>query len=314
MSGMLLTYGIGWEKVQTALHTFLNDARSARLKKEREAVIRMRFAQLNQAIIAHCITIPRDATMDCRPVAFDLALQAELEPIANAPNSETVTRETFAAIVPQLVASWKAEQQQFLRSFLGRFITKVPRGVDILDLAISIVYTNKALDNVRWMRYPFILAEKFRYFNSDDGGEFPSSHYAAPVASSPQSRPYTLKYLEPKQVEVGIKWMRNIVAKLGLKPDSATLSDLEQCDARLRCLKCVEEGQGEEYAYTWEAAVSVLYCTLSSKGSGHWDEMLIPTCVPDSSRIRRNTTPLNPIKRIRGRRTVAGAASMRLTW
>ncbi|KAM5534511.1 hypothetical protein V8D89_011843 [Ganoderma adspersum] len=243
-----------WEKVQTALHTFLGETRSAWLKKERETVIRMRFAQLNQAIIAHCVTIPRDATTDCRPVAFDLALQAELEPIANAPSSENITQETFAAIVPPLVVSWKAEQCQFLRSFLGRFITKVPRGVDILDLAISVVYTHRASDVWR-MRYPFILSENlnFRYFK-DDPGEFPSSHYAAPVASSLHHQPYTLKHLEPKQVEVGIKWMRSIVAKLGLKPDTATLSDLEQCDARLRCLKCAEEGEGEEWAYTWETA------------------------------------------------------------
>ncbi|PIL24837.1 hypothetical protein GSI_12723 [Ganoderma sinense ZZ0214-1] len=196
--------------------------------------------------------------MDCRPVALDLALQAELEPVANALSSEAVTQETFAAIVPQLVASWQAEQRQILQSFLGRFIKSVPSNVDILDLAVSIVYTGRSVyQNVRTIRYPYILAQGFRHSKPDgDRDDFPPSHYAAPAAGPTRRRPYSLESLKPKQVEVDIKWMRSILTKLGLKPDTATLSDLEQCNACLRCLKCAEEGQGQERAYTWEAAFS----------------------------------------------------------
>ncbi|KAI1796802.1 hypothetical protein LXA43DRAFT_879509 [Ganoderma leucocontextum] len=258
----------GWEKVQEALHKFLNETREARLEKERTALIQQRFAELDEAIIAHCVTIPRNATMDCRPLALDLALQADLEPIANAPSSESVTRETFAAIVPQLVTSWQAEQRQFLQSFLGRFITRVPRGVDILDLAIAVVYTRTYYD-VRMMRYPYLLARSsFRSTSSRDRGNFTYSHYAAPAAPDSWTGPYNLKSLDPKPVEVGIKWMRNILTKLGLDPETTTASDLEQCEARLRCLKCAEGGQ--EYAYTGEAAFAHIAkhdTTRSAKGS-----------------------------------------------
>ena len=57
-------------------------------------------------------------------------------------------------------------------------------------------------------------------------------------------------------MEVGIKWMRAIFMKLDLNPDTATFADIEQCEARLRCMKCAEVGS-QGYAYTWEAAVSV---------------------------------------------------------
>ncbi len=199
--------------------------------------------------------------MECHPVGLDLALHADLEPVANAPSSETVTRETFAAIVPKLVANWDAEQRQFLRSFLGRFITKVSRGVDILDLAIAIVYTTSSYRKVRTMRYPYLLTgSNFRQYSLHDcdRGDFPSSHYAYPVCDSSYSGPFNFKSLEPKPVEVGIKWMRSIVTKLGLNPGAATFTDLEQCEARLRCLKCAELGH-QQSAYTWEAAVSILY-------------------------------------------------------
>ncbi len=205
--------------------------------------------------------------MDCRPVAVDLALQADLEPIANAPSSETVTRETFAAIVPKLVSSWEAEQRRFLQSFLGKFITNVPRGVDILDLAIAVVYTRDCSHReIRRMRYPYLLARFFRPFSSDHGGKFGYSHYAFPAAHRQHRGPYSLEGLQWKQVEVGVKWMRNIVTKLGLNPDTATFADLEQCEARLRCLKCV--GAGQECAYTWDAAVSASYSWQKPESTG----------------------------------------------
>ncbi|KAM5534510.1 hypothetical protein V8D89_011842 [Ganoderma adspersum] len=243
----------GWEKVQTALRKFLNEARDARLKKEREAVIKERFAELDKAIIAHCVITPRDATMDCRPVAFDLALQAELEPIANAPSSESVTQETFAAIVPQLVTKWEAEQRQLFRAFLQQFITTVPPGVDVLDLAIAIFYSLAwSSQKVRRMRYPYLLT--FLEFRHCRGGwRFSGSHYADPARPTWSSKPCDPTSLQRKEVEVGIKWMRNIVTGLGLDPDTATFTDLEQCEARLRCLQCAKT-KGPEHAYTWEAA------------------------------------------------------------
>lgn len=259
--------------MQEALQTFLNETREARLEEERGALIRQRFVELDEAIIAHCITTPRNATMDCRPAALDFALHADIEHIANVPSSETVTRETFAAIVPKLVTSWQAEQRQFLESFLRRFITRVPRGVGILDLAIAVVHTTSYSD-VRMKHYPHLLASSsFRNTGTRKGGEFNSSHYAAPAAPDSFMGPFNLKKsLDPKEVEMGIKWMRNIVANLGLNPDTATLSDLEQCEARVLCLKCSERGQ--ERAYTWDAAVSLVYTGRACRPVTH-----APICI-----------------------------------
>ncbi|PIL24836.1 hypothetical protein GSI_12722 [Ganoderma sinense ZZ0214-1] len=245
-----------WEKVQTALHTFLDETRSERLKKERSTLIKERFAELDKALLTHCVTIPRDMTMDCRPVALDLALQAELEPVANAPSSETVTQETFAAIVPQLVTSWKAEQRQALQLYLRQFITApVPHGVNVLDLAIAIFYPlpQYSLKEVQRLRYPYLLSLPFFRDNCAGWRDFTDSHYASPARPNSNSRPCDPRQLQHKAVEVGIKWMRKIVTALGLDPDTATFADLEQCEARLRCLKYAKT-KGKDCIYTWESA------------------------------------------------------------
>ena len=75
--------------MQEVLHTFLTETRAKRIEEERKTAVRQRFADLDEAIIAHCITLPRNAVMDCRPVALDLALKKELEPFANAPTADS---------------------------------------------------------------------------------------------------------------------------------------------------------------------------------------------------------------------------------
>ena len=277
--------------MQEALQKFLNDTREERLKKERDALIKKRFAELAVAITTHCVTIPRDAIMECHPVAFDLALKADLEPVANASSSENITHKSFAPIIPKIIADWEDEQRKFLRSFLRQFITtKVPRGIDILDLAVAIFYsTSSTSGEVRKMRYPYMLTSyMFRSCDRRHEG-LPSDHYAAPARPGSYTSPCDLKHLQPKPVEVGIKWMRNIVTKLGLDPDSATFADLEQCDARLRCLKCAEI-KASQFAYTWEAAVSAL---LPGRGR---DAMLILMRALGAVRAYRGTQ-LHPVLR-----------------
>lgn len=120
------------------LDTFLNGARNERLKGERKDIISGRFPELEEAMVAHCVTIPRDATKECRP---SILPSTDLERIANVSSSETVTRPTFAPIVPTLVARWHAEQRQVLQSLLKQFIKKVP--------AVSTYWTSSLPSSIR---------------------------------------------------------------------------------------------------------------------------------------------------------------------
>ncbi|EJF64361.1 hypothetical protein DICSQDRAFT_178812 [Dichomitus squalens LYAD-421 SS1] len=244
----------GWEKVQDALDDFLNDTRAQRLKEEKDRIVKERFAELDAAIVAYCVTLPRNATMNCRPLAFDLAPMKELERLANAPVSKNVTRESFASIVPKLVDKWFAKQKADFESLLRPLVKcdRVPLGVDILDLAIAVFYLGGSNEPPSSrLRYPYILAQsQFRWsYGSED---LPSGHYARHVADR-YNIPFTVSVIDKNKVERGIKWMRSILTALGLDPDRTTFAELEKCEGRLRCAKCKSDRR-PDVVYAWEAA------------------------------------------------------------
>ncbi|TBU45399.1 hypothetical protein BD309DRAFT_1079352 [Dichomitus squalens] len=277
----------GWEKVQDALDGFLNDTRAQRLKAEKEPIIKERFAELDAAIVAYCVTFPRNATMRCRPLAFDLAPMKELERLANAPVSENVTRESFASIVPKLVDKWFAKQKAEFESFLRPHIKcdRVPQGVGILDLAIAVF--NLGTDyRPSGLRYPYILTQwRFRGSNSKRLlGVLPPGHYASCAANHYYQIPFTVSGLDKMEVEQGIKWMRSILTALGLDPDRTTAAELEKCEGRLRCAKCKADGQ-PDVVYAWEAA----FLHTANNNSGKktcYHSRWVRVKAPDMARVK----------------------------
>ncbi|KAI0794313.1 hypothetical protein C8Q74DRAFT_1247931 [Fomes fomentarius] len=250
-----------WEQVLAAIDTFLVKTRADRLKKELDEVMKIRATELEAAIVAHYVQLPRSFRMDCRPRAVDLAQEPEIRALGEAPTTDNVTRETFADVLSSVVPRWEQKQKaaltKIIRPHLG--IKRIPRSIDPLDLAIAVFHPEPDShipdDRSHMLRFPDLLGRDCMRHELRDGCAVNSKDRWAHWTRTRSSQlPFNLgnfRYRRP--LSAGVKWMRNIVTALGLDPNRATFAELQACDARVRCLQCEKLGE-EDRIYSWQAA------------------------------------------------------------
>ncbi|KAI0794311.1 hypothetical protein C8Q74DRAFT_1445734 [Fomes fomentarius] len=226
-----------WERVLAAIDTFLVKTRADRLKKELDEVMKIRATELEAAIVAHYVQLPRSFIMDCRPRAVDLAQEPEIRALGEAPPTDNVTRETFADVLSSVVPRWenrqKAELTEMVWPYLG--IKRIPQGIDPLDLAISVFFCDHDIPDSRssalhyldllgcdCMRHnpPFVFTNK----------EPPPEDRWAKIARRPSEVPFNpSNFRFRSRLRVGVERMRDIVTVLGLDPNRATFTELQGC-------------------------------------------------------------------------------------
>ncbi len=225
--------------------------------------MKIRATELEAAIIAHYVQLPRSFRMDCRPRAVDLAQEPEIRALGEAPTTDNVTRDTFADVLSSIVPRWEKKQKAELREMIWPHlrIKRIPQGIDPLDLAITIFYWGLDVPDRRSpvLHFPDVLARDCMRHNPPfvfPNKEPPQDDRWAKIARRPSEVPFNLsnfKFRTPG-IHVGVERMRDIVTVLGLDPNRATYDELQRCDARVRCLDCVKLGK-EDRIYSWQAAV-----------------------------------------------------------
>ena len=268
-----------WASVLVALDGFLNETRERCLSAERQAAIRTRLGSLETAMLEHYIQLPRTAEMDIRPNYIEFAFMDKCKALADAPVEQTVTREDFLAIMPELHKKWlvsaKAqlakEVKQHLRTLSVSVTTRNP-----LNLAVA-MFVCAHCRPFACMRFPAVLAHVCGYTAEDNDDswenldEMPKSSelYALTARMLHVDKddyetyreartPFSLSKMvgrEDKYIREVLEPMCTIVRALGLDPATATAADLEACDERLKCATCAAEGRPEQ-VYGWDAAVS----------------------------------------------------------
>ncbi|KAH9851974.1 hypothetical protein C2E23DRAFT_757784 [Lenzites betulinus] len=253
-----------WLRVLAALDKPLNETREDRILAELCAVLRPRFAALEEALVAHYVTIPRNARMDCRPKYIDLALIPECRAIIDVPASETVTAEDFAAVIPAVVEKWEANIKKELTAYIQPLLGDIASGVDPLTLAIAVFECCSSTAALQW---PDILAHQCRHGDQSDGYascfhtagtrlEVLEGNDAYTYAAKALNRtldlpryhrdyyrehkvPFRLSALvSSKRGRENVDRMRKIVSACGLDPASATIEELDQADMWLEC-QCI---------------------------------------------------------------------------
>ncbi len=257
-SSIELTSFVAWEQVLAAIDTFLVKTRAERLKDE---VMKIRETELEAAIVAHYVQLPRSFRMDCRPRAVDLAQEPEIRALGEAPTTDNVTRDTFADVLSSVVPRWEKRQKaaltKIIRPHLG--IKPIPRSIDPLDLAIAVFFWHHHIPDSRSpaLHYPDLLGRDC--MRREQGFacivKNPNDRWAHWTGNRGSPLPFNLdNFRYRRALSVGVEWMRNIVTALGLDPNRATFAELQRCDARVRCLECVKLGK-EDRIYSWQAAV-----------------------------------------------------------
>ncbi|KAI0718029.1 hypothetical protein C8T65DRAFT_827821 [Cerioporus squamosus] len=257
-----------WGKILEAMLDFMEQKRKQREGDEREKLLEARFEELDNAILAQYVRLPRKVHMEFCPQVIDLALMQEIKCIVNSPSSETVTYDSFKQVMPSVAAQWqrhcKEELEDWLLSTLGNYTMTI----EPLNLAIAVfVCEGECLawqkDKVRIMHYPEVLGHKcLRKPPPGAWHELPDDVYgrtATHCGSNPEEVdpetfvPFNLGHFAPEDVDVNVEKMAKIVDALGLTSARATVQELKACDRRLRCKKCVA-APDLDYVYTWEAA------------------------------------------------------------
>ncbi|KAI0641988.1 hypothetical protein C8Q79DRAFT_918678 [Trametes meyenii] len=277
----------GGEKVLAALDKFLHDARTRRLDVEMKAVLRPRMKDLEEAIIAHYLKIPRTPKMDCRPQAIDFAFLPECRALLELPASRVVTDEDFASIVPALAAQWEADRRDELVKYLRPHLGKIADDVDPLSLAIA-VFEHEYGDgqpSLCMLYYPAVLSHDScgigslrkrdatldelvaadvytrgvmtlywtdGFFNDLKAGK---TRYQAPRVQVPFRADRLFQFKKAGRAVTPVARMRKIVAALGLDPARATFDELQKHDGALRCDTCEKEDPKDAVmALMWCAA------------------------------------------------------------
>ncbi|RDX50896.1 hypothetical protein OH76DRAFT_1481957 [Lentinus brumalis] len=285
-----------WEKVLAAVKEFLERTRKDRLAKERGEVLRPRFLDLEQAILSYCVQLPRVPRMDCRPGYVDLAMMDECKAIADAPGSQTVTREDFAAIMPDLASLWEEKRKQELGEAIRKCFGSLGEEVEPLALAIAVfpcTLCSRGTQPLAFYHYPDVLAHPcgrmhgdMRMFFEGGGVEWDQAVYNNAVcrtfANDPYSKcrfPFALKNMcrSDAILQRTLKNMRGIVEALGLDPARAAVDELRMCEGRVRCVQCSTSQTATEdhqdMVYTWDAALVHAWSKKSLIEHDQWESV-----------------------------------------
>lgn len=278
-----------------ALDGFLKDIREDRLNFELRKTLAARFEALDEALVAHYVTLPRTARMDCRPQYIDLAFTPECRAIVDVPASQTVTADDFAAIIPALAQKWDADRRQELTEYLLPHLGDIASDVDPLELAISFfdrpdtrMTGRLCAGAISTMRYPAILNHDCAAGPTD--GCYRTSSYTVDEFREEDTYTRTTKTLHhlveyesqilalkdgdmwlnahvpfklntegrhPDVTEAAVGRMRRIVQMVGLDPARATIEDLERCNVWFRCISCETDRPDEPiFVRSWSGVVS----------------------------------------------------------
>ncbi|KAI0640754.1 hypothetical protein C8Q79DRAFT_1078974 [Trametes meyenii] len=271
-----LTEGAWW-KILTALNDFLKQTQKERLDKEIRDALRTRFEALENILVAHYVTLPRTADMDCRPWYIDIALLPPCRALLDKPSTTPVPTAKLETLIPTLADEWYNSTKTALAEYICPHLGEIAAGVAPLTLAIAVFPRSEVCQGTaRSLRFPALLAhncacrmrtqrhesewltqkdEYTRIAMTLGWTETESVHYEYDDSCTVRV-PFNAGALPPPETAAeGIARMRRIVSALGLDPARATPDDLDRCDLWLRCTTCETARPNDDiFMWTWSGA------------------------------------------------------------
>lgn len=256
-----------WSKAKDKIITFVQSARTERLRKERsapyQAVIRAFTVQLDE----YSLTRPLD---DVHPSTFEVCMSSQIRPLiddfVNAGPSATPDTARFAELIPEVCSEWENTTSARIAELLPPWL----RAEDGPGLQSALVwfachhksdYGTSCRDTS--IAYPRIMGHSHtRKYHSLR--HVPETAEDDLINAAHETWPLVLGGFSPEVMEKNIKFDLHasvaaceIVTLCGLDPTTATYSDMDALDRRIACVPCKQ-------VMTWRKAVRTLLSLLRS--------------------------------------------------
>ncbi|KAI0645556.1 hypothetical protein C8Q79DRAFT_910119 [Trametes meyenii] len=257
-----LTEG-GWQSIKQDLLTHMERVREDRLESEREELIHTRLGFLCDIFTEYEDSLGHNTTpTELRAGFSDIAMMAPFRELVEAPSSQEVTPQDFRKLyraIPDAMAAWYDNRESEFLDLIPDVI-EMPDWTSLFELA-TVAFECRECDRTD-MRWPAVLAHKcgrtFHYYLSD--------FYVSVVASVSMEHGVRGVWNPEGNVfqfsERRANLAREVIKACGLEPNVATHEEMDQCRARLVCMRCSPSAKGFRGAYDWTRAVRCLFCGM----------------------------------------------------
>ncbi|KAI0692010.1 hypothetical protein C8T65DRAFT_670127 [Cerioporus squamosus] len=254
----------GWKSIRDAVLEYMEKVRAERLEAEYTARIQDRLPFLKTVLFEY---VHSQWLLDRgnEPVTYasvpDCALFSEVRAIL-ADSSEDATKESIisklADIIPTVTAQWmeerKTEYRSLARAALGD--SDGARAPEVLDLAIvAFKCSYCSPSHASNLQFPQILHHGCLRQTTRTACSDPYERAVSAVSCSYYNPSAEKLYLNIKTMSVPTKFAvrREVVEACGLNPDTATVAEMDACEARLRCRLCATLAKQE--IHSWRTAI-----------------------------------------------------------
>lgn len=253
---------LAYAQVVASLERLLKEARTKRIWRER-------LLELEAAIVAHYVKLPRTAEMDLRPAYIEFAIEQGCRALVDAPRALTVTRDDFLKILPRSAERLTARLKAQFEALLVKHLRLVPGAVDDpLELAVA-TWVCGLCKSATPMRFSAMLAHPCAYAprtpQTNDAYVYTASklHVTKSLGNGERARrvPFQFDFIED-DLQGGLQRISGIVRAMGFDPQRTTWQEIEDSGVRLECVECRNLPRDSKYgswvrAYTFDAAVSL---------------------------------------------------------
>ncbi|KAI0721702.1 hypothetical protein C8T65DRAFT_630946 [Cerioporus squamosus] len=235
----------GWTKIREGAFAYMEDMKKRRLDAARRVLLRGRFESFVKAYETYRgADYRRTADSDLQPHLMDLAVMKDFRAILDVPEDADMSildnAEEMRNMFENAILLWQTDRKLELTTVVlqSRQVT-IPEGTDPLTLS-SVLFACRVCKRAD-LRYPSVVAHVCnRVVNHE------KELYANTVAKywSPQwSRsPWSARYLSLSTEAMSA--LPPILKACGLNSERATLKQMDDCAARLKCIGCSEAGSG----------------------------------------------------------------------
>lgn len=260
---------IGFERIKQELTEWIRDRQQKRLRWTQRDVCILRLRKFDEAIVAAL----KDYVAEPMPLPVDLAQYVEVQTLIGLPSTAQLPVRTYLTLLPALIERWFTDAEASLRTLVDPswqpgasapiFPLNRPASPDTLTLARAVFLCGgcrKTFHAFELYTHP-CLHSQHPYWHTTPEDAFPNSDGRLPQIEGTLVDSARLAHFRGCQPWSATSLtFRGHIADAVIRlcerePRTATIKQLDECNARLICRLCSIERR-RVLVVNWRAAVS----------------------------------------------------------